>query len=160
MTTITKHQVLNLRKLNTVSISIKNPKATNKHVTIEDILTHCEVSPKAIIVIEHLEFFLKTNEDRNTFINEYESRQLWRDRKKGLKVLALSKEIGSYNHTYSSLEQLEKMSLLDALEHLFLQPVNCVMEELFIESKATLKKVYDLKQANPKLLLMNALLHV
>lgn len=80
--TIAKHQVLKLQKLNTVSISIKNPKASNKHVTIEDILTHCEISPKATIVIEHLKFFLKTNEDRNTFINEYESRQLWRDRKK------------------------------------------------------------------------------
>lgn len=82
---ITKNQVLNVKKLNTVSISIKNPKATNKHVTIKDILTHCEISPKATIVIEQLEFFLKSNEDRNTFINEYESRQLWRDRKKVLR---------------------------------------------------------------------------
>lgn len=51
------------------------------------------------------------------------------------------------------------MSLLNALEHLFQQPINIVMEEQFIESKATLKKMYDLKQANPKLL-MNALLKV
>lgn len=75
-------------------------------------------------------------------------------------MLVLFKEIGSYHYINSSLEHLEKMSLLDALEHLFQQPINIVMVEQFIESKATLKKMYNLKQANPKLLLMDALSHV
>jgi len=71
--------------------------------------------------------------------------------------MKLAREIGAYHYTYSSLEELQRMDLREALQHLFLQPVNAVMEHEYKVSKVTLKVMYNLKRANPNLLLMNAL---
>ncbi|CAH1055087.1 hypothetical protein [Paenibacillus pseudetheri] len=97
---------------------------TNNQVTIEEILTHCDISKKAIEVINCFKFFLRTNEDKATFINEFEGRLVWKQRNPVFEAERLAKEIGSYHYTYDSYTTLEQMDMNTALETLFLEPLN------------------------------------
>ncbi|NGM81309.1 hypothetical protein G5B47_02655 [Paenibacillus sp. 7124] len=130
-----------------------------KQVEIAEILNHCEVSKKAIIIKAELEFFLMTDEDRVLFIQEFDSRNLVEHPKKPFRMMDLAKEIGSNHHTYVSLEQLKEMELQRALECLFVEPINHGAMFHFKESGASLRRLYELKQANPKYYLMDALMY-
>jgi archaellum biogenesis ATPase FlaH len=130
-------------------------------ITISQILEHCEIDPKvATIVMESLNFFLQNNSDRRKFIEQYESQQLWRDPKETLKMMELAKNVGSYHHTYGSIEQLSNMPIKQALEKLFNEPINQAKIFRFNESGKTLDNFIQFKLNNPKKTFMTSLLYL
>jgi hypothetical protein len=111
---------------------------------------------KAIIIKEELDFFLKTNEDRQNFIKEFERQKLYMTKRcLPLKVLELAKQVGSHNHTYNDLLDLEQMDTKYALETLFQEPFNKAKLRVFAETKLTLKQLFELKALNPNHLFLN-----
>lgn len=128
-------------------------------ITLNQILDHCEISPKANLIIEQLEFFLKTNEDRETFLQKYEERGVWRDKKASLKLIQLAKEIGSYHYAYNT-DQLVNMLEKDALESLFLEPINPGKLFRFKKHNISITDLLMIKQRQPEISLMSALLYV
>lgn len=113
--TIAKPEILKVQKLNTVKISLKKPVSIVKQWSIADILKWTETPKTAIAVIEVLEFFLKTNQDRKHFLDEYESRRVWQVRKGGLALINLAKDVGSFYYKFNSYDELEQMNIQDAL---------------------------------------------
>ncbi|MCT2196180.1 hypothetical protein M3G15_13640 [Paenibacillus sp. p3-SID1389] len=128
-------------------------------ITLNQILEQCEISPKATVIIEQLEFFLKNDKDRLTFIDQYERRELWKDKKQSLKLIQLAKEIGEYHYTYNA-DQLESMDEKEALEHIFVEPVNPGKLYRLWEHKANIADLLLIKQRRPETSLMTALLYV
>lgn len=128
-------------------------------ITLNQILEHCEISPKATAIIEQLEFFLQTDEDRLTFLNQYAVRELWKDKKRSFKLIQLAKEIGSYHYTYN-IDQLYNMSEKEALEHIFMEPINPGKLFRFKEHKTSIADLLMIKQRRPETSLMSALLYV
>lgn len=133
-------------------------------ITFNQIIEHCELTPKAIIVNNELNFFLKTNEDRAKFIQEFENRQLFRNNN-GLAIMKLAREIGAYHYDTVTLDEMERLDCQEALERLFIEPVNAgkmsrVMEhavkagETFSEG---LKRLYEHKIHNPEHTIMRSL---
>lgn len=121
----------------------------NKTLVIEDIMNHCEISKKAIVVFANLKFFLRTQEDRQRFINEYKTRGLhWKIKKPFLCIL-LAREIGSYHYEYVNFSDLLKMDERSALECLFQQPINDGMFREYKKRSVGLAKMYSLKINNP-----------
>lgn len=135
---------------------------------IKEVIAQCEISPKAINVIEQLQFFLLTTEDCTKFINEYESRELFRSRKPGSVIVDLAKEIGSYHYSEVSFGELANMNEKAALEKLFVEPVNVGMlarvREHAVKAGETftdgLKRLYEYKVSNPQHGVMKSLLYV
>ena len=134
-------------------------------VTIQEVINHCELSPKAIIVIEKLKFFLKNNEDCTKFVNEYERRSLIDSDKPGSVIVELAREIGSYHYDNVTLSELTSLDEKTALEKLFVEPVNVGMlarvkehamktGETFVDG---LKRLYEHKVSNPKHSIMTSL---
>lgn len=72
-----------------------------------------------------------------------------------LKVLELAKQVGSHNHTYNDLLDLEQMDTKYALETLFQEPFNKAKLRVFAETKLTLKQLFELKALNPNHLFLN-----
>ncbi|MBA9087673.1 hypothetical protein FHR92_004158 [Fontibacillus solani] len=128
--------------------------------TVTQVLEWCEIDPKAIIIVEHLNHFLKTEQDRIEFLNEFESRQLWRDPKKSFKMVDLAKQIGSYHYPEKTLDELLEMDVKEALETLFREPINQGKLFRFKEHKANIRSLFAIKQQQPKIKLMGALLYV
>lgn len=126
---------------------------------IDQILEYCEISPKAIVIIEHLNHFIKTEDDCNRFIHEFEARQLWRDPKKPHKMLHLAKEIGAYHYPQKTLNELLAMDSKDALEHLFVEPINWGKLQRFDKSKLNLLEIFTMKQQQPKMRYMEVFLY-
>ncbi|WP_435921291.1 hypothetical protein [Paenibacillus sp. DYY-L-2] len=126
---------------------------------INQILEYCEISPKAIVIIEQLEHFLKTEEDCNKFIHEFEARQLWSDPKKPFKMLHLAEEIGAYHYPSKSLDELLAMDTKEALEHLFMEPINWGKLQRFNKSKSGIAKLFIVKEQHPESKLMTSLLY-
>ncbi|MNC07560.1 hypothetical protein D3C75_551130 [compost metagenome] len=156
MSTIT---ITSLPVFNNSNFTYKKPELKVNSFSITDILELTETSPKAIIVIERLNFFLKTDADRQQFVTR------WIDGYKGnLKnttaIMRLSKDIGSSYYTYNNYSELEKMDIFDALERLFLHPINVGMRMEYERLGASLRQLYDLKMDDPKLSLMTVLLFV
>ncbi|MEK4008363.1 hypothetical protein [Paenibacillus sp. FSL H3-0333] len=133
---------------------------SEQQISIEDVMQEIGFEKKAIkkaIAIKYeLNHFLKTNEDRLKLIQLVKEKQLypWM-RVFFLKVLDLSKEIGSYHYTYDNFSHLEQMPIKNALECLFLEPFNSAKMEVFAETKLTLKQLFDLKALNPNQLFLN-----
>lgn len=120
----------------------------------------CEVSPKAIIVVEQLEHFLKTERDCNKFISEFEARQLWKVKGNSLEIMKLAAEIGAYHYPQKSLDELQQMDTKQALEHLFTEEtINWGKLERFKQSNASITNLFLIKQQRPKVKLMGALLY-
>lgn len=128
-------------------------------ITLSEILEHCEINPKATVIIEKLEFFLKNNKDRLTFIDQYERRELWKDQKQSHKLIQLAKEIGAYHYMYN-IDQLESMDEKKALEHIFVEPINRGKLYRFRDQKATITDLLLIKQRHPEISFMSALLYV
>lgn len=128
-------------------------------ITINQILKHCEVSKTAIMIIEQLEFFLKTDEDRQTFLQKYEERGVWRDKKASLSLIQLAKEIGAYHYTYTN-DQLVNMPEREALERLFLEPINPGKLFRYKEADHTLNEFHNIKVNFPNLSFMQSLLYM
>ena len=128
-------------------------------ITLSEILEHCEINPKATVIIEKLEFFLKNNKDRLTFIDQYERRELWKDQKQSHKLIKLAKEIGAYHYMYN-IDQLESMDEKKALEHIFVEPINPGKLFRFKEHKTSITELLMIKQRQPEISLMDALLYV
>jgi hypothetical protein len=129
-----------------------------KVTTIEGVMEWCEISKKAYTVIENLMFFLKTKEDITNFIVAFEDRFLWQSG--GLDWVKLAREIGSYHHEFTSFESLKNMDEKEALERLFNEPMNGAKLYEYKESRATLERLYELKQDKPRLSLMKSLLYI
>lgn len=130
-----------------------------EQITIKQIVEHCELSPKAIIVINKLNFFLKTNEDRAKFLEEFERRELFREvSKQGYAMEKLAREIGSYHYDTVTLDELKRLDQKEALERLFVEPISQwrlrqVGEraiELGLSVIEYIKKLYMHKIHNPK----------
>ncbi|WP_342480253.1 hypothetical protein NST07_23490 [Paenibacillus sp. FSL L8-0340] len=152
-------QMLNVQKVNTVNITLKKPVSTVKQVSTEDILRLTETPHKAIVVSSIIDFFLKTDLDRQQFvtrwINGYKG-----NKHKSTAIMKLCKEIGSYNYIYNSYAELEQMDVFDALERLFLQPINEGMRMQYERLGASLRQLYDMKMNDPKLYFMTAMAFV
>lgn len=128
-------------------------------ITLDQILEHCEISPKATAIIEQLEFFLQTDKDRLTFLNQYKEREPWNDKKKSLKLVQLAKEIGAYHYTYNT-DQLESMDEKKALEHIFVEPINPGKLFRLKKHNISITELLMIKQRQPEISLMDALLYV
>lgn len=128
-------------------------------ITLNQILEHCEISPKATAIIEQLEFFLQTNEDRLTFLDQYEKREMSKDKKKSFKLIQLAKEIGAYHYTYN-IDQLYNMGEKEELEHIFTEAINPGKLFRFKEHKTSIADLLMIKQRRPETSLMTALLYV
>lgn len=127
--------------------------------TNEDVMTWCEVGPKAFEVISVMNHFLQTNEDRANFIQEYEDRLLWRT-EDGLKIMALAREVGSYHYPSKTLDELMlTMDTREALNYLFQEPISYGKLQRFKQSKASIADLFAIKKQQPKIQLMQALLY-
>ncbi|QUL57340.1 hypothetical protein KDC22_13230 [Paenibacillus tritici] len=131
-----------------------------KEITIEYIMGMTDTKKSAIIVIEYLKHFLLTQEDRQEFISRWLDGYTYHGKRFGIAMIHLAQEIGAYHYEYEDLEQLELMEPQKALERLFLQPINYGAMLQFKESGASLKRLYELKQANPKYYFMEVLMYV
>ncbi|GIP52197.1 hypothetical protein [Paenibacillus vini] len=126
---------------------------------INKIVEWCEISPKAIVIIEQLNHFIKTEEDCIKFIHEFEARQLWKDPKKPFKMLHLAEEIGAYHYPSKSLDELLAMDTRAALEHLFMEPINWGKLQRFNKSKLNFVDIFTMKQQQPKMRYMEVFIY-
>lgn len=137
-------------------------------ITIEEIMEVCELNSKAIIVLDYIKFFLQSDKDRSTFLNEYLNRQMYTLKNKGCALLKLAKEIGSYHYPNTTLDELLNMEEWEALERLFVEPVNRAklfrVYEHVIKASETfadgLKRLYNFRIHNTDKALMELLLYV
>ncbi|WP_339820694.1 hypothetical protein MKZ15_06225 [Paenibacillus sp. FSL R7-0216] len=126
---------------------------------INGFLNSSKVSRKATIIIESLEHFLKTERDCEQFVREFANRALWSDPKKTLKMMKLANEIGNYHYPQKTLDELLQMDTKEALQHLFMEPVNCAKLGRFKQSSANITDLFMIKQQLPNVKLMGALLY-
>ncbi|MFI2856830.1 hypothetical protein ACH6EH_06790 [Paenibacillus sp. JSM ZJ436] len=137
-----------------------------EEVTIQDVMEILEINNKAVMVIEDLKFFLKTNDDRINYINEYIYREMCLPKYGVISKCALAEEIGAYHYDKEiDFSVLISMSEKEALEALFVEPVSPYRVSLVYEHAVKegetfadhFKRLYDYKKNNPKESLMNAL---
>lgn len=126
---------------------------------INQILEYCEISKKAINVIEQLNHFLKIEQDFEKFLQEFEARQLWRVIGKSLAITKLAAEIGGYHYPSKTLDELLQMDEKEALETLFMEPINHGKYNRFKQFKLNLVDIFTMKQQQPKMRYMEIFLY-
>lgn len=143
-----------------------NYPSTLATLSIQDVLSNLHIDPNAIIIIQQIEFYLPTNEQRHQFVNlarrklvELQYPLSWMGRVVAKLFMDIRKE--RIKHQRISLRQFlndYEINPIFALENLYQEPVGNGKMEMIETNHMTPEELYIAHRLNPEYRLMEIII--